>query len=149
AFLYRVVTTNSTLDRLMDEGVLPESPSRTTLAAPDGSALEFFSSEERRTARRMGRVYELLYCFENSVRELIETTLREGLVDKWWEDGVPSDIRGKADSRRRADERARWHGPRGQSPLNFVDFPELGKIVTERWSDFEDLLGDKDWVEHY
>jgi hypothetical protein len=28
-------------------------------------------------------------------------------------------------------------------------FPELGGIITDRWSDFEDLLGDKDWVDGY
>jgi hypothetical protein len=147
AFLYRAVTTNDALQRLTSEGVLREAIG--AVAQAQGGALEFFSADERTKARRMGRVYELLYCFENSVRELIETTLRETLQDRWWDDGVPESIRRKADGRRRADERARWHGPRGQSPLNFVDFPELGTIITQRWSDFDDLLGDSDWVEHY
>jgi hypothetical protein len=147
AFLYRVVTTNGAVEKLVDDGDLREPPGRA--AEGGGGALEFFSLDERRAARRMGRVYELLHCFENSVRELIETTLRDALADRWWDDGVPSNIRGRADSRRRQDEAARWHGPRGQSPLNFVDFQELGTIMTERWSDFEDLIGDKDWVERY
>lgn len=147
AFLYRVVTTNTTLQRLTRDGHVREAAG--VVDAPVTGALEFFGADKRHNARRMGRVYELLYCFENSVRELIETTLREALTDRWWEDGVPDDIRRKAESRRRQDERARWHGPRGQSPLNFVDFPELGTIITERWGDFEDLLGDRDWVEHY
>lgn len=148
AFLYRVVTTNTTLERLTQEGVIRE-PVGTAVDTPATGALDFFSADERRIARRMGRIYELLYCFENSVRELIETTLRDTLAEKWWDGGVPEDIRKKADNRRRQDEKARWHGPRGQSPLNFVDFPELGTIITERWTDFEDLIGDKDWVEHY
>jgi len=147
AFFYRAVTTNGALERLTSDGDLREVAG--TVSPSDGAALEFFSSDERRKARRMGRVYELLYCFENSVRELIETTLRGTLEDRWWEDGVPEAIRRKADARRRADEKARWHGPRGQSPLNFVDFPELATIITERWGDFDDLLGDRDWVEHY
>jgi hypothetical protein len=147
AFLYRAVTTNDALQRLASDGALREPTG--AVAPAGGGALEFFSADERRKARRMGRVYELLHCFENSVRELIETTLRETLEDRWWEDGVPESIRRRADGRRRADERARWHGPRGQSPLNFVDFPELGTIITDRWSDFDDLLGDRDWVEHY
>jgi hypothetical protein len=147
AFLYRVVTTNATVDRLVEEGALHE-PSGT--AANAGGALGYFSLEERQAARRMGRVYELLYCFENSVRELVETTLKELLgPEQWWQDGVPDDIRRKAESRRRDDDRARWHGPRGESLLNFVDFPELGAIIIERWADFEDLLGDKTWVEGY
>jgi hypothetical protein len=43
----------------------------------------------------MGRVYELLHCFENSVRELIETTLGEALGERWWDDGVPEGIRSR------------------------------------------------------
>jgi hypothetical protein len=42
-----------------------------------------------------------------------------------------------------------WHGPRGASELNFVDFTELGKIIIDRWEEFEDLLGDRAWVERY
>jgi hypothetical protein len=146
AFLYRVVTTNAAVARLAGEGVIRDvaSPS-----PESGGTLEFFSSEERAAARQMGRVYELLYCFENSVRELIERTLKEGHGERWWQVGVPQNIRGKAEGRRRGDERARWHGPRGQSPLNFVDFPELGEIIASQWPLFEDLLGDREWVEHY
>ncbi len=147
AFLYRAVTTNDAIDKLVATGELREPPGQEAAA---GGALEFFSGEERRAARRMGRVYELLYCFENSVRELVETTLRDALgPEQWWQTGVPNTIRGKAESRRRDDERARWHGPRGESLLNFVDFTELGEIITERWADFEDFLGDKSWVEGY
>jgi hypothetical protein len=148
AFLYRVITTNRALATLTDEGSLRERPGMEAGVA-GGTALEFFSGDERRDARRMGRVYELLYCFENSVRELIETTLTEKLQERWWEEGVPEDVRKVAEKRKKEDEKARWHGPRGQTLLNFVDFPVLGKIITERWEDFEDLLGDKDWVERY
>ena len=147
AFLYRVATANTAVRALAEEGALRESPSETAEAG--NSTLEFFGLEERRAARRMGRTYELLYCFENSVRELIETTLRDTLEETWWERGVPETIRNKAESHRRDDEKARWHGHRGESLLNFVDFPELGSIILERWGDFEDLLGDKNWVKHY
>lgn len=151
AFLYRVITTNKTVEKLVEESTLREPPGGFGGGSSgSGGALEFFSTDAQRAARRMGRIYELLYCFENSVRELVETALKESLgPDDWWQTGVPETIRKKAETRRRDDERARWHGPRGQTLLNFVDFPELGGIITDRWGDFEDLLGDKDWVERY
>jgi Swt1-like HEPN len=150
AFLYRVITANEAVERLIDDGVLVEPPIRASTKVTGRTVLDDFSMDARLVARRMGRVYELLYCFENSVRELVESTLREVLgPERWWQDGVDETIRKKADGRRRDDERARWHGPRGASPLNFVDFEELGKIITACWPDFEDLLGDKDWVENY
>ncbi|HLX31603.1 MAG TPA: Swt1 family HEPN domain-containing protein [Gaiellaceae bacterium] len=149
AFLYRVVTANRTVGELVAEGSLSE-PSTALDQSSTGSVLDDFSLATRVAARRMGRIYELLFCFENSVRELIETTLREVLTpETWWEEAVPEAIRKKADSRRRDDERARWHGPRGTSPLNFVDFEDLAKIIIERWDDFDDLLGDREWVENY
>jgi hypothetical protein len=148
AFLYRVVTANEAVDQMVGEGWLREPPGPVGVSGE--GALEFFSGQERGAARRMGRVYELLYCFENSVRELVETTLKEGLgPERWWYDGVSEEIRRKAERRRVDDERARWHGPRGGSLLNFVDFPELGEIIVGRWADFEDLLGDREWVERY
>lgn len=150
AFMYRVVTTNEELERLIVDGELHEAPGRPAGADKVGGALDFFSVAEKRAARKMGRVYELLYCFENSVRELIETTLKESLTpERWWIDGVPQGIRQKAEQRRQDDERSRWHGPRGESLLNFVDFPELGEIIIARWADFEDLLGDRAWVGRY
>ena len=150
AFLFRVVTTNDEVERLIDDGALAEPPVRASSAVTGHTVLDDFSTSTRIAARRMGRVYELLYCFENSVRELVESTLREVLgPESWWQIGVPDSIRKKADSRRRDDERARWHGPRGTSPLNFVDFSELGGIILEQWPNFEDLLGDKEWVDNY
>jgi len=106
--------------------------------------------EARVRAKRMGRVYELLYCLENSMRELIERTLKELLgADKWWIEGVEESIRKEAERREKTDQRARWHGPRGETMLNYLDFPNLGDIILGRWEDFEDLLGDRRWVEGY
>jgi len=98
----------------------------------------------------MGEVYELLYCLENSIRELIETTLRDALgPEDWWQDGVPDAIRKSAEKREKDDASAPWHGPRGESLLNYVDFPQYGDIILKRWESFEDLLGDPGWVENY
>ena len=105
AFLYRVVTTNGALSTLVMEGVIREPPG--FIAGTSGTALEFFSIEEQQAAKRMGRMYELLHCFENSVRELIETTLKDVLAERWWAEGVDEGIRKKADSRRKDDEKAR------------------------------------------
>lgn len=98
----------------------------------------------------MGDVYELLYCLENSVREMVETTLREALGDaKWWDPGVATAIRKSADKRKIDDAKARWHGPRGDSVLSYVDFPQYAEIIEAQWEHFEPLLGDKEWVAYY
>lgn len=98
----------------------------------------------------MGEVYELLYCLENSVRELVEGVLRETYgPEGWWAVGVPPAIRKMAEKRKADDVKARWHDPRGESLINYVDFPQYADIIVERWEHFDELLGDKDWVVSY
>ncbi len=114
------------------------------------SAIEQFSEEARTRAAAMGQVYELLYCLENSIRELVEATLREAFgADTWWTDGVDPAIRKIAEKRQVDDQKARWHGPRGESLLAYVDFPQYGEIIVGQWQHFEPLLGDQAWVNYY
>src|SRR4051794_20516882 len=114
AFLYRAVTTNRRAEQLVDDGLILDFGSRVgTVALRPG--LEDFSFEAQLQARRMGDVYELLYCLENSLRELVEQTLREVLgPENWWTEGVPEKIRKAAESRKQDEVKARWHGPRGE-----------------------------------
>jgi hypothetical protein len=151
AFLYRAVITNHRVEAMIaDEQLLrPSTTELPTTSSSRHSPLDDFPLDARLAARRMGAVYELLYCLENSMRQLIESTLREALSpENWWE-GVPDTIRKSADKRRADDARALWHGPRGESPLLYVDFPQLAEVILARWSDFEDLIGDRQWIERY
>jgi Swt1-like HEPN len=151
AFLYRAVTANERVRQFIDEGVLLDRPSESSQTDTDRrSAVEDFTLDAQQAARRMGEVYELLHCLENSVRELIERTLREVYgPEEWWTVGVPEEFRKPAEKRRDQDLKTRWHGPRGDSPINYVDFPQYGEIIDQRWEHFEELIGDRDWVKHY
>lgn len=129
-------------NRFLGVGEEPDS-------SPAQRTIDSFSREAREQAAAMGRVYELLYCLENSIRELIETTLTEDLGQEWWVKGVNPSIRKGAEKRSEDDARARWHGPRGNSLLVYVDFPQYRDIILSQWSLFEPVLGDEDWVTAY
>jgi hypothetical protein len=147
AFLFRTASLNSCLQELADDGrlVTPEAAPTSGQATP----ISDFSFAIQLEAKRMGAVYELLFCFENSVRELIEDRLKEGFsVETWWTEGVPESIRAKADKLKLKERQTPWHGPRGGTMLAFVDFPVLAQIITDRWEFFEDLLGKPEWVLH-
>lgn len=123
AYLYRALNVNRGLDIAE---TLTDNKKASTIAS--------FSETARAQARFMGDVYELLYCLENSIRELVESTLRELLgADKWWTDGVSQQIRKAAEKRRDDDAKARWHGPRGASLLAYVDFPQYADIILGKW----------------
>ena len=144
AFFFRSSALQLRAERLEADGVL--LPKASTIETAD--ELSAFPMEVRINARRMRTVFEILFCFENSVRLLIERQLKEAHgPDAWWTEGVPELIRRAAEKRRRSEQRARWHSSRGTSALHFVDFPVLAEILTERWDLFEPLLADRDWVE--
>ena len=118
--------------------------------SPTQQTIDSFSAEAREQAAAMARVYELLYCLENSIRELIESTLKEahGPQD-WWVQGIDATIRKAAEKRADDDAKARWHGPRGDSFLSYVDFPQYADIIQNEWALFEPIVGDKAWVTAY
>lgn len=150
AFFFRSVTTNRRVQQLAEDGRILDVSGAGDAEAGTEATLDSFSFEQRVQARRMGRFYELLYCLENSVRELVERTLREVFgPEKWWTDGVPDTIRKGADKRKQDEMKARWHGPRGESLINYVDFPQYAEIMVEQWDHFEELIGDQDWLVNY
>jgi hypothetical protein len=150
AFLYRAVAINARLKQLTEDGLLLPPPVALASNPLEPSPLDDFSLEARLQARRMGDVYELLYCLENSVRELIERTLREAYgPERWWADGVDESIRKNAEKRKQDEARARWHGPRGDSLINYIDFPQYADVIVSRWAKFEDLIGDQEWLVNY
>jgi Swt1-like HEPN len=147
AFLFRSASINTCIQELSEDGrlVTPETPP----APGEETSISDFSFAIQLEAKRMARAYELLFCFENSVRELIEDRLKEAFsLETWWVEGVPDSIRSKADKLKLKERQTPWHGPRGGTMLAFVDFPVLAQIITDRWEFFEDLLGKAEWVSH-
>jgi hypothetical protein len=145
AFLFRAASVNARIEDLTENGEL--SPTLSSVAQSASSPLTDFSFAIQVEAKRMARVYELLFCFENSVRELIEERLKDAYgIEAWWSSGVPDGPRKVANKLKVKERQIPWHGPRGGTMLAFVDFPVLAEIITDRWEHFEDLLGKPDWV---
>jgi hypothetical protein len=105
-----------------------------------------FPVDLRRQALAMTRLYALLYCFENSVRQLIRERLEEKHTTEWWERGVPKTVRDQAVSRRQSALENTWlEGEKGDL-LQFVDFGDLSRIVIHCWDDFSDLVPSQHWL---
>ena len=97
-------------------------------------------------ARKMATVYVAIAAFENTVREFISKRLLEEVGADWWANAVSDKIRDKAESRKKDEERIRWHTARGDEPINYTEFGDLGSIVGQNWDHFEDHLQSQDWV---
>jgi len=91
-------------------------------------------------ARKMSKVYKILYVFENSIRFFIIDTMESKYGKKWWDEKVGTKTRRKASDRQAKEGRNRWHGKRGRHPIFYVDINNLRAIISSFPDDFEEHL---------
>ena len=106
-----------------------------------------FSERLRAEASRMSTNYEIFYCLENSIREIIVRRLEEELPNTdWWNDAVPEYVRKNAE-RNREREQTSGVTPRSTDLIDFTNFGELGEIIKANWDIFGDMFRDVRAVE--
>ncbi|WP_410630499.1 Swt1 family HEPN domain-containing protein [Amycolatopsis sp. cmx-4-83] len=108
-------------------------------------ALAPFPLATRNESMRMSRLYSLIYCFENSVRELIKSRLTEK-DSNWWDECVPGNIRKNAETRKKDTDENSWLEGAASDILGFVDFSGLSSIILGNWPEFEDLIPSQHWL---
>lgn len=113
----------------------------TTILATDSLDVRFVAQ-----ARSAGQVYVIIAAFENSVRELISTTLKENVGEDWWEKSVSQKIKDQAEVRIQEEEKVKWHTPKGRDPINFTMLPNLLSIIRQNQDLFLPLIHDVDWA---
>lgn len=105
-----------------------------------------FPVDLRDRAMRMTRGYALLYCFENSVRQLIRERMLERHGNDWWENKAPKKVKDYATRVSEQNEKNTWlEGERGDS-LDRVLFGHLADIIISNWEDFDDLIPSQHWI---
>jgi hypothetical protein len=105
-----------------------------------------FPVELRNHAMRMIRLYGLLYCFENSVRQLIRERLTENIGSDWWETATPPKIRSFAETRREKALSNTWlEGEKGDL-LQYVELGHLSDLIIANWERFSDLVPSQHWL---
>lgn len=97
-------------------------------------------------SKKMAAVYVAITSFENMVRDFIAKTLSEEKGEDWWETCVSDAIRRKAESRRKEEEKIKWHQQRGDRILNYTEMGDLNNIIAQNWEQFEDYLNNLEWA---
>lgn len=106
-----------------------------------------FPIQLRSESMRMTRLYALIYCFENSVRQLIGQRLTELRGSDWWTtEAVPNKVRALADSRRDRANGNSWLEGEKSDPLQFIEFGHLADIIIANWDEFADLVPSQHWL---
>jgi hypothetical protein len=94
-----------------------------------------FAHALRIEAARMARHYEVFYCLEKSIRNLVAETLKAAHGETWWTKCVPQSVRDNVQKnvRREIDSGITL---RSETEIDFTTFGELGEIVRNNWTDF-------------
>jgi hypothetical protein len=108
-------------------------------------ALAPFGVARRNSALEMARLYALLFCFENEIREFIRERLEEKEGANW-QDGLPVKTKAFAESRREVALKDSWLEGEKTDLLGFVDFGQLAQIIVEKWECFKDLVPSQHWL---
>ena len=112
----------------------------------DCLSLDLLDDDKLAAAKLMATVYTAIAAFENMVRDFISKTMLEHKGENWWEECVSEKIRNKAESRKKEEEKIRWHTPRGDSLINYTDFGELGSIINQNVEIFEVHIISVEWA---
>lgn len=145
-FVFKGMLFDAECERFRSAGIRMGVPSDDVERDLLRETLDPFSIAIRSPALRMARLYALIYCFENSVRELIMARLSELKGPGWWDTCVPTTVKKHAESRRTAAEKNSWLEGAATSLLYFVDFGHLSDIITQNWTSFEDLIPSQHWL---
>jgi hypothetical protein len=94
-----------------------------------------FAQALRKEAAGMARHYELFYCLEKSIRNLIAETLKGAHGGTWWTTCVPKSVQENVQKniQREIDSGVT---SRSESEIDFTTFGELGEVVRNNWTDF-------------
>jgi hypothetical protein len=94
-----------------------------------------FELEIRNEAKMMARHYEIFYCLEKSIRDLITTSLETSAGDNWWNEKVPIVVKDEVKKRVQKDVDS-GVTLRSDEFIDFTTFGELGEIIKSNWAIF-------------
>lgn len=105
-----------------------------------------FDQHIRVQASEMAAHYELFYCLEQSIRDLLVTTLFEKAGAAWWAAVVPPKIVEDVTGRMQREKDSGF-SQRSEREIDYTNFGELSVIITSNWDVFGAIFSSKRAVE--
>ncbi len=108
-------------------------------------AIAPFPVTRRNNALEMARLYAVLHCFENQIRDFIRETLSEKEGPNWIEN-IPVKIKEFAEKRQETAYKDSWLEGEKTDLLGFIDFGHLAQLIISKWEHFEDIIPSQHWL---
>lgn len=138
-FLFRGIMLEAEAKQFQLAGIRVGADISATEEALLQEALAPFGIQRRNSALEMARLYALLFCFENELRDFIRERLNEKLGPEWQKKLSPKITR-HAESRRDQALSDSWLEGEKSDLLGFVDFGQLSQIIVDHWDEFKDII---------
>jgi Swt1-like HEPN len=145
-WLFRGLLFEADAEKLRQAGIRVGADQRAVEARLLEEAMAPFALEIRNEALQMARIYALMYCFENAVRQLVKERLQEKYKADWWTQGVPQKVKAFAEGRQQTAQQDSWLEGDKADLLAFVEFGHLADMITNSWEDFSDLVPSQHWL---
>jgi hypothetical protein len=144
-FLFRGLMFESEAETFRRAGI--QIGSRETAAEVDllVGSISPFGIARRNQALQMSRLFAVLFCFENELRDFIRQALEEKDGSNW-PDKLPKKILDQANSRKETAFADSWLEGEKTDILGFVDFGHLAQIIIQRWDLFESIVPSQHWL---
>lgn len=133
---------------LKDSGIVSRHSSSAAITEKyiSSLSLDLLDNECVESAKIMATVYTAIAAFENMVRQFVLKILVEEKGETWWTECVSDKIRRTAESRKKEEDKIRWHSHRGDSMINYVDFGDLASIISQNYDLFEVHVVSLEWA---
>ena len=106
-----------------------------------------FDKVIRDEAASMAQHYEIFYCLEKSIRQIVCEKLEEAEGKNWWDSKrIAQKVKDDVEFRIQRDKDS-GVTLRSTAPLDFTTFGELGTVIRDNWDVFGDLFNSKKAVE--
>lgn len=115
---------------------------RSTPDSKDEAYYPQFDHALRVEAAQMGKHYEMFFCLETSIRNLVAETLESAHGESWWDTCIQDSVKTNVNNNIQR-ERESGVSPRSDRDIDYTTFGELGDIVRKNWEDFDNSFSNQ------
>lgn len=145
SFVLRGIFTSYAIKDMQANGSLV-SPSLMNIERKEIDLYSSLPERIRSGSLEMSKYYRHLYALENTLRDFINDVFTENNGPDWFETVGSTDMKKKIQQRKDAEIKNRWHIGRNPHPIYYLDFGDLGLLITNNWDLYKFSFPDQHWI---
>lgn len=143
-FVFNGLLLQNNLEALSKEGI--NVISSEDMKIVEGVAATDFSPLIWKNALDMSAVYQSIFCIENTIRNFIVERMSERHGLNWWQSKVPNKIKEDVEKLINKEKKNKFFSSRSNSEIGYTMMSNLGQIIINNWTDFNDIIPSQAWL---